>query len=243
MIRENILKAEGLCKSYYGREIVKNVYFQVARGEVVGLLGPNGAGKTTSFYIVAGLIQADKGKVFLLGRDVTALPIYHRAASGLGYLPQDRSIFRDLSVEENIRLVLENRKISSHKRVDILQKLMESFGLDNIRHSIGSTLSGGECRRVEIARTLALNPKFVLLDEPFAGIDPLSVCDVQEIVKDLKKKNIGVLITDHNVREMLGVVDRAYIMNEGEILLGGNPQEIVEDSRVRKFYLGESFKI
>ena len=209
----------------------------------MGLLGPNGAGKTTSFYIMAGLIRADRGQVFISGRDVTALPIYHRAASGLGYLPQDKSIFRDLSVEENIRVVLENRKISWRKRQDVLGQLLDSFGLDKIRHNTGSSLSGGECRRVEMARTLALNPKFILLDEPFAGIDPLSVCDVQEIVKDLKKQHIGILITDHNVREMLGVVDRAYIMNEGEILLSGAPREIVEDSRVRKFYLGDSFKV
>ena len=240
---KNLLEAEGLWKSYYGREIVRNVCFKVTRGEVVGLLGPNGAGKTTSFYMMAGLIRADKGRVFLSGRDVTTLPIYHRAASGLGYLPQDKSIFRDLTVEENIKLVLENRRISPRKREAVLKKLVESFGLEKIRRSVGSALSGGECRRVEIARTLALNPKFVLLDEPFAGIDPLSVCDVQEIVKNLKKQNIGILITDHNVREMLGVVDRAYIMNEGEILLDGNPTEIIADSQVKKLYLGESFRI
>ena len=239
----NVLEAVKLCKTYSGREIVKDACFKVCRGEVVGLLGPNGAGKTTSFYMMAGLIRADAGKVFLSGRDVTGLPIYDRAAAGLGYLPQDKSIFRDLSVEENIRLVLENRRITKSKRRGILGELMESFGLKKIRHSKGAALSGGECRRVEIARTLALKPKFVLLDEPFAGIDPLSVCDVQEIVRSLKKKNIGILITDHNVREMLGVVDRAYIMNEGEVLLDGTPEEVVEDDRVKKFYLGEYFKI
>ena len=242
-MNSNVLEAIDLCKSYGSREIVKNTSLRVARGEVVGLLGPNGAGKTTSFYMMAGLIKADKGKVFLSGRDVTDLPIYIRAAVGLGYLPQDKSIFRGLTVEENIRLVLENRKISRSRRETRMSELMESFGLEKIRHSRGESLSGGECRRVEIARTLALNPKFILLDEPFAGIDPLSVCDVQEIVRQLKKKNIGILITDHNVREMLGVVDRAYIMNEGEVLTSGTPEEITEDSRVRKFYLGETFKI
>ena len=242
-MKNHRLEGVKLSKSYGGRAIVKNVSFQVARGEVVGLLGPNGAGKSTSFYMMAGLIRADEGSVFLSGRDVTELPIYERAAAGLGYLPQDKSIFRDLTVEENILLVLENRKISWSRRARILLELIKSFGLEKIRHSKGVALSGGECRRVEIARTLALNPQFILLDEPFAGIDPLSVCDVQEIVKDLKKKNIGILITDHNVREMLELVDRAYIMNEGKVLIGGTPKEIVEDERVKKFYLGDSFKI
>ena len=242
-MKNNLLEATNLCKSFFGREIVKNACFKVARGEVVGLLGPNGAGKTTSFYMMAGLIRADQGKVSLFGRDVTALPIYERTAVGLGYLPQDKSIFRDLTVKENILVALENRKISKSRREGVLRELMENFGLEKIGNSRGSALSGGECRRVEIARTLALNPKFILLDEPFAGIDPLSVCDVQEIIKRLKNKNIGILITDHNVREMLELVDRAYIMNEGEVLLGGTPQEIIQNEQVKKFYLGESFKI
>jgi lipopolysaccharide export system ATP-binding protein len=240
---EIVLEGEGLTKSYNGRAVVKGVSMKVSQGEVVGLLGPNGAGKTTSFYMMVGLVKADSGKIVLMDEDLTDAPINERAKKGIGYLPQEASIFRELSVDENIYSVLELRKISKREKLKGLEELINDFGLGHIRKNKGRELSGGERRRVEIARTLALDPKFVLLDEPFAGVDPLAVSDIQHIIKKLKDKNIGVLITDHNVRETLGIVDRAYIMNSGELLISGTPEEIVESDIARKFYLGEEFKM
>jgi lipopolysaccharide export system ATP-binding protein len=237
------LEASGLKKTYGKRCVVKNVALKVGQGEVVGLLGPNGAGKTTSFYMMVGLVKADEGKITLDGEDITSFPIHLRALQGVGYLPQEASVFRDISVEGNIYAVLENRDLSRVRRNEILESLIKEFGLEHIRKSKGSDLSGGERRRVEIARALALEPKFVLLDEPFAGVDPLAVSDIQQVILNLKKKNIGVLITDHNVRETLGIVDHAYIMSNGELLVHGSPQEIINDERARKFYLGEEFKM
>lgn len=237
------LKAEGLKKTYGGRTVVKGVSLDVDRGEVVGLLGPNGAGKTTSFYMIVGLVKADEGVITLSGEDLTMDPIHKRALKGVGYLPQEASVFRDLSVEANIYAVLENRNLPTPKKKSLLDSLISDFGLNHIRKSKGGALSGGERRRVEIARALALEPKFVLLDEPFAGVDPLAVSDIQSVITGLKRRNIGVLITDHNVRETLGIVDRAYIMNNGELLVSGTPDEIVNNERARKFYLGEEFKM
>lgn len=237
------LEAKNLQKTYNGRTVVKDVSLDVEQGEVVGLLGPNGAGKTTSFYMIVGLVKADKGGITLSGKDLTLDPIHKRALSGVGYLPQEASVFRDLTVEANIYAVLENRLLPKAKKKTLLNSLIKDFGLDHIRDSKGSALSGGERRRVEIARTLALEPKFVLLDEPFAGVDPLAVSDIQSVITSLKRRNIGVLITDHNVRETLGIVDRAYIMNSGELLVSGTPEEIVNNERARKFYLGEEFKM
>jgi len=237
------LRAEHLQKSYNGRMVVKDVSIDVYRGEVVGLLGPNGAGKTTSFYMMVGLVKADSGRITLSGDELTEFPIHLRALKGVGYLPQEASVFRELSVEANIFAVLENRNLPTTKKKNLLNSLISDFGLDHIRESLGGALSGGERRRVEIARTLALEPKFVLLDEPFAGVDPLAVNDIQNIITSLKQRNIGVLITDHNVRETLGIVDRAYIMNSGELLVSGTPDEIIANDRARKFYLGEEFKM
>lgn len=238
-----VMTATGLKKTYNGRTVVKNVGLEVKQGEVVGLLGPNGAGKTTSFYMIVGLVRADEGQILLGGNDVTLFPLHERAKIGIGYLPQEASIFRELTVEENIMSVLEIRDLSKSERVNILNDLIADFGLDHIRKSKGRELSGGERRRVEIARALALSPKFVLLDEPFAGVDPLAVADIQGIIRHLKDRGIGVLITDHQVRETLGIVDRAYIMNRGELLVSGTPEEIVKDETARKFYLGEEFKM
>ena len=235
--------ARGLNKTYNGRQVVKNVNIDVERGEVVGLLGPNGAGKTTSFYMMVGLVKADEGTINLLNENVTSQPLHVRARKGIGYLPQEASVFRELTVEENIVSVLEVRDLSDKDRQNALDNLISDFGLDHIRRSRGRELSGGERRRVEIARSLALDPKFVLLDEPFAGVDPLAVNDIQSIIKRLKQKNIGVLITDHNVRETLGIVDRAYIMSSGELLVSGTPDEIINNEVARKFYLGEEFKM
>ncbi len=239
------LKAKNLRKTYGGRTVVKGVSLEVSQGEVVGLLGPNGAGKTTSFYMMVGLVKPDEGDggIELSGEDLTKYPIHIRALKGVGYLPQEASVFRDLSVEANIYAVLENRALPTTKKRNLLNSLIQDFGLDHIRTSKGGDLSGGERRRVEIARALALEPKFILLDEPFAGVDPLAVSDIQGIIRGLKQRNIGVLITDHNVRETLGIVDRAYIMNSGELLVNGTPDEIVNNERARKFYLGEEFKM
>ncbi len=237
------LEAKNLKKSYSGVSVVKDVSVRVEQGEIVGLLGPNGAGKTTSFYMIVGLVRADKGVICLNDKDVTREPIHVRAHNGLGYLPQEASVFRDLSVSENIEAVLENRRLPKTKKKNLLDGLISDFGLNHIRNSLGSALSGGERRRVEIARALALEPKFVLLDEPFAGVDPLAISDIQEIIRGLKARNIGVLITDHNVRETLGIVDRAYIMNSGELLVSGTPDEIVQDERAKKFYLGDQFRM
>lgn len=237
------LIAKNIKKTYGGRTVVKDVSLSVAQGEVVGLLGPNGAGKTTSFYMIVGLVKADQGNIFLDEEKLTNDPLHKRAMKGIGYLPQEASVFRDLSVEENIEAVLENRDLPRIERKNLLENLINDFRLNHVRHSKGSALSGGERRRVEIARTLALEPKFVLLDEPFAGVDPLAVSDIQHLIQGLKERNIGVLITDHNVRETLGIVDRAYIMNQGELLVSGKPDELVKDERARKFYLGEEFRM
>ncbi len=225
------------------RKVVKGVSLSVQNGEVVGLLGPNGAGKTTCFYMIVGLIKADSGKISLEGENLTNFPIHIRAQKGIGYLPQEASIFRDLTVWENIYCALENRELSKFKKITLLQSLLKDFGLKQIENSKGKSLSGGERRRVEIARTLALEPKFILLDEPFAGVDPQAISGIKKFILDLKKRNIGVLITDHNVRETLEIVDRAYIMSEGELIVSGTPREIINDDRVKKHYLGEDFKI
>lgn len=237
------LEAKSLKKSYSGVNVVKDVSLWVDQGEVVGLLGPNGAGKTTSFYMIVGLVKADLGSIHLNNVDITDRPIHVRALNGVGYLPQEASVFRDLNVEENIYAVLENRDIPKIKMGTLLDTLIKDFGLDHIRKSKGSSLSGGERRRVEIARSLALEPKFILLDEPFAGVDPLAVIDIQQVIAGLKQRGIGVLITDHNVRETLDIVDRAYIMNSGELLVSGTPEEIIHNERARKFYLGEEFRM
>jgi lipopolysaccharide export system ATP-binding protein len=237
------LEAKNLKKTYGGRTVVKGVSLKVTQGEVVGLLGPNGAGKTTSFYMMVGLVKADEGSIEISGMDLTSYPIHIRALKGVGYLPQEASVFRDLTVEANIYAVLENRELPRVKKRNLLNALISDFGLDHIRSSKGGDLSGGERRRVEIARALALEPKFILLDEPFAGVDPLAVSDIQGIIRGLKQRNIGVLITDHNVRETLGIVDRAYIMNSGELLVDGTPEAIINNDRARKFYLGEEFRM
>ncbi len=240
---DTILQGSGLKKTYNSRTVVKGVDFEVKQGEVVGLLGPNGAGKTTSFYMMVGLVKADEGEIKLNEVVLTEMPIHERAQRGIGYLAQEASIFRDLSVEENIFSVLEIRKVNFKRKRELLESLISDFGLEHIRKSKGKSLSGGERRRVEIARTLALEPRFVLLDEPFAGVDPLAVNDIQGIIAGLKDRNIGVLISDHNVRETLSIVDRAYIMNSGDMLISGTPEEIVESDIARKFYLGEEFKM
>lgn len=232
---------EGLVKQYGKRIVVNNVSFEVNQGEIVGLLGPNGAGKTTSFYMVVGLIKPDGGHVFLDGEDITQLPMYKRAQKGIGYLPQEASVFRKLSVEDNILAVLEMTKLTKAERHNKLESLLEEFHLTHIRKSNGDVLSGGERRRTEIARALAVDPKFILLDEPFAGIDPIAVEDIQTIVARLKFKNIGILITDHNVQETLSITDRAYLLFEGKILKSGSAEELAADEQVRKVYLGQHF--
>jgi lipopolysaccharide export system ATP-binding protein len=236
-----ILSSHNLVKKYKKRTVVNNVSIEVKQGECVGLLGPNGAGKTTSFYMTVGLVKPDEGTVMLDGEDITPLPMYKRAQKGLGYLPQEASIFRTLSVEDNIKSVLEMTRLSKAEQDAKLEELLEEFGLNRVRKSMGNVLSGGERRRCEIARALAVNPKFVLLDEPFAGIDPIAVEDIQQIVAKLKHKNIGILITDHNVHETLSIVDRAYLLFEGKILKAGTARELAEDEMVRKVYLGQNF--
>lgn len=236
-----ILSSHNLVKKYKKRTVVNNVSIEVKQGECVGLLGPNGAGKTTSFYMTVGLVKPDEGTVMLDGEDITPLPMFKRAQKGLGYLPQEASIFRTLSVEDNIKSVLEMTKLSKTEQDAKLEELLEEFGLNRVRKSMGNVLSGGERRRCEIARALAVNPKFVLLDEPFAGIDPIAVEDIQQIVAKLKHKNIGILITDHNVHETLSIVDRAYLLFEGKILKAGTARELAEDEMVRKVYLGQNF--
>jgi len=238
-----VFKSQGLRKSYSSREVVKGVGLEIKQGEIVGLLGPNGAGKTTTFYMMVGLVKADKGVIRLGEEDITSLPLHRRANKGIGYLPQEASVFREMTVEDNILSVLEVRSLRRKKRMGMLDKLIADFSLDKVRKSLGRELSGGERRRVEIARCLALEPKFVLLDEPFAGVDPIAVADIQSVVTSLIDKNIGVLITDHSVRETLGIVDRAYIMNEGELLISGTPEEIANNELAKKHYLGEDFSI
>jgi lipopolysaccharide export system ATP-binding protein len=238
-----ILRAENLVKKYRSRTVVKNVDLEVNQGEIVGLLGPNGAGKTTSFYIIVGLIKPNDGKVFLDNVEITGEAMYKRAKRGIGYLPQEASVFRRLSVEDNIAAVLEFTKLSREEQKERLESLLDEFGLQHVRKGKGITLSGGERRRTEIARALAVNPKFILLDEPFAGVDPIAVEDIQAIVSKLKEKNIGVLITDHNVHETLTITDRAYLLFEGSILKSGTSEELASDEQVRKVYLGQNFEL
>lgn len=238
------LRAEKLNKSFKSRHVVNEVSFSVQKGEVVGLLGPNGAGKTTSFYMVVGLIKADSGTITCHDKDMTHLPIHKRAQQGIGYLPQEASVFRKLTVEENIMAILETRKdLNRTDRKDHLEQLLRELSITHIRQSMGISLSGGERRRVEIARTLSMEPDFILLDEPFAGVDPISVSDIQAIILHLTERNIGVLITDHNVRETLSVCKRAYIMNSGCVIAKGTPDELLSNEQVREVYLGENFKI
>ncbi len=238
------LSASGLAKSYQSRKVVKSVSLNITSGEVVGLLGPNGAGKTTSFYMIVGLVACDQGKIELKNKDITQYPLHLRARMGLGYLPQEASIFRKLSVSDNIMAILQTRReLKAGQRIEILGQLLGELNVAHLSDSLGQSLSGGERRRVEIARTLAADPKFILLDEPFAGIDPLSVVDIQQIIKQLSGRNIGVLITDHNVRETLGICDRAYILNEGEVISEGKPDDILKNDRVRDVYLGHEFKM
>ncbi len=238
-----LLRAEKLGKKFGKREVVRGVSLEVKAGEVVGLLGPNGAGKTTTFYMVAGLLKPDRGKVFLDGEDVTALSLAKRARLGLTYLPQERSIFRDLTVEKNILGVLELKAIPRKERLKRKERLLEEFGLSHLAQNKGFTLSGGEARRVEIARAVAIEPTFILLDEPFAGIDPLTVKNLQELIKRLREQGLGVLISDHNVRETLKICDRAYIIYQGEVLEAGTPSEIAKSPQARHIYLGEDFTL
>lgn len=237
------MQAMGLEKSYGGRKVVNEVHLELGQGEVVGLLGPNGAGKTTTFYLVVGLISPDAGQVLLNGHEITAMPMYQRARSGISYLPQEPSAFRRLTVEENLQCIAETLSIPVEEQRERISGLLEEFGIAGLRRQGAYSLSGGERRRLEIARALVLTPKFVLLDEPFAGIDPLAVLDIQRIIKDLKTRGIGVLVTDHNVRETLNITDRAYIINEGRILREGTPRELASDPEVRKVYLGENFRL
>ncbi len=237
------LKAEKIVKSYKGREVVKGISLEVNQGEIVGLLGPNGAGKTTCFYMIVGLVKPNGGKIFLDNHNITKSPMYKRAQHGIGYLAQEASVFRKLSIEDNIMSVLELTKLSKKERHIKMESLIEEFGLSHIRKSRGDLLSGGERRRTEIARALATDPNFILLDEPFAGVDPVAVEDIQRIVADLKNKNIGILITDHNVQETLAITDRTYLMFEGTILKHGKPEELAEDEMVRKVYLGQNFEL
>lgn len=237
------LYTNNLVKKYKKRVVVNHVSVEVSRGEIVGLLGPNGAGKTTTFYMIVGLIKPNEGTIFLDDKEITAEPMYRRAQQGIGYLAQEASVFRNLSVEDNIKAVLEFTKMSKADQKIRLESLLEEFGLQNIRRSKGITLSGGERRRTEIARSLAVDPKFILLDEPFAGVDPIAVEDIQNIVSKLKEKNIGVLITDHNVHETLSITDRAYLLFEGSILKAGTSEELALDEQVRKVYLGTNFQL
>ena len=237
------LQALNLGKSYRRRRVIHDVSLTLMRGEVVALLGPNGAGKTTSFYAIAGLVTPEAGRVIVDGRDVTLLPMYRRARMGIGYLPQEASIFRGLSVEDNIMAILEQHVRNRRKRHEILEELLGEFSIEHLRRAPALSLSGGERRRVEIARCLASNPKYVLLDEPFAGVDPIAVADIRQLVAQLKNNGIGVLITDHNVRETLAIVDRAYILHEGHVMMSGTPDEVIADENVRRVYLGQNFRI
>ena len=240
----SILIAESLEKKYRSRKVVNNLSFNIKSGEIIGLLGPNGAGKTTAFYMTVGLVSCTRGKITMDNIDITKYPIHKRAKIGIGYLPQEASVFRKLTVQENILAVLEMRNdLSLSKRSEILEKLLNQLNLNEVRNTIGMSLSGGERRRVEIARTLSIEPKFILLDEPFAGVDPISVLDIQGIIKSLASEGIGILITDHNVRETLGICDRGYIVNEGTSIAYGTPDQILENKQVKKVYLGESFRM
>ncbi len=238
-----ILRGENIVKKYRKRTVVKGVSIEVEQGEIVGLLGPNGAGKTTSFYMIVGLVQPLSGKVFLDDRDITKLPVYKRAQLGIGYLAQEASVFRQLSIEDNLRAVLEMTNYTKAYQKEKTESLLEEFRLQHIRKSKGFQLSGGERRRTEIARALAIDPKFILLDEPFAGVDPIAVEDIQEIVMTLKEKNIGVLITDHNVHETLSITDRSYLLFEGSIMKAGSAEDLANDEDVRRVYLGQNFTL
>ena len=238
-----ILKAQNLMKSYSGKKVVKDISLTVNQGEIVGLLGPNGAGKTTSFYMIVGLIKPNGGKIYLDNQEITKYPMYKRAQSGIGYLAQEASVFRKLSVEDNILSVLQLTRLTKKQQLEKMESLIDEFGLNHIRKNRGDLLSGGERRRTEIARALATDPSFILLDEPFAGVDPVAVEDIQRIISKLTKKNIGILITDHNVQETLAITDRTYLMFEGNILKDGKPEELAEDEIVRKVYLGQNFEL
>ena len=238
-----ILRAENIRKRYGKREVVKGVSFDVKQGEIVGLLGPNGAGKTTSFYMIVGLVRPNEGKVFLDDKEITTSPMYKRAQMGIGYLPQEVSVFRKLSVEDNITAILEMMPLTKAEQAARLEELLDEFSLNHVRKNLGHNLSGGEKRRTEIARALASNPSFILLDEPFAGVDPIAVEDIQQIVSKLKEKNIGILITDHNVQETLSITDRAYLLFGGSILKAGTAEELANDEQVRRVYLGKHFEL
>ena len=238
-----ILKANNLIKSYSGKSVVNDVSLNLKQGEILGLLGPNGAGKTTSFYMIVGLIKPNSGSIYLDDKEITSFPMYKRAQNGIGYLAQESSVFRKMSVEDNIHSVLEMTNLPKKEQIKKVESLLDEFGLQAIRKSRGDLLSGGERRRTEIARALATNPSFILLDEPFAGVDPLAVEDIQKIVRDLTKRNIGILITDHNVQETLAITDRTYLMFEGSILKDGKPEELANDELVRKVYLGQNFEL
>jgi lipopolysaccharide export system ATP-binding protein len=238
------LRVQGLAKRYRSRQVVKDLSIEVRSGEVVGLLGPNGAGKTTAFYMIVGLVSCDAGNIYLDEHDLSNLPVHRRARLGLGYLPQEASVFRKLTVEENIRAILETRpELDSERRKELLEQLLEELHISHIRASLGQSLSGGERRRVEIARALAAEPRFILLDEPFAGVDPISVLDIQRIIRHLSARNIGVLITDHNVRETLGICARAYIVSGGSVIAAGTAEEILANQEVREVYLGQDFRL
>ena len=240
----SVLRAQNLAKSYSKKPAVKNVSLSVMQGEIVGLLGPNGAGKTTCFYMIIGLISADDGNILINNKDVTSLPVHGRAKQGLGYLPQEPSIFRALSVQDNILAILETRKgLDRSARHEVLERLLDEFQISHLANNKGMSLSGGERRRVEIARTLAANPQFILLDEPFAGIDPISVNDIKNIIRQLRDKGIGILITDHNVRETLDICERAYIVGEGRVIAEGSPNYILENEQVKRTYLGDHFSL
>ena len=237
------LQASSLEKSYRGRPAVQQVSIEVTQGQVVGLLGPNGAGKTTTFYMIAGVLRPDRGQIVLDDHDITRLPMHRRAQAGLGYLAQERSIFRKMTVEENLLAVMELTPLSKQERQDRLEQLLQELGIQHVRKSMGYALSGGESRRAEIARALVLDPAIILLDEPFAGVDPIAVADIQSIIRQLAERNIGILITDHNVRETFGIIDYGYIMNEGALLVEGSPQILAADPQARRVYLGESFSM
>ena len=243
MSRKVSIEASNLKKIYKKREVVKDVSLSMEKGEIVGLLGPNGAGKTTTFYMITGIIQPNHGTVLYNGENITSAPMYERARLGLGYLPQEASVFRNMTVEENILAVLEMRKIPKEERIKITSNLIEEFKLSHVAKNLGYSLSGGERRRVEIARTISTNPDFILLDEPFAGVDPIAVEDIQNIIIKFKERGLGILITDHNVRETLRITERAYIMAEGSILISGTSDQIANDERARKVYLGDNFKL
>jgi lipopolysaccharide export system ATP-binding protein len=243
MSSQRILKTEELCKSYRGRKVVDNVSVWLKQGEVVGLLGPNGAGKTTSFYMIVGLVSPDSGSVMLDSQEITSIPMYQRARRGISYLPQEASVFRKLSVEDNLMAILQTMRMSGTERRERMNGRIAQMGLETVRHNKGYALSGGERRRVEIARSLVTDPNFLLLDEPFSGIDPIQVIEIQKIIQDLKDSGIGILITDHNVRETLAVTDRAYIINEGKIFRTGTPDRLASDPEVRRIYLGGNFNL